>query len=383
MRDPRRPLHRPLLALALLFLAGCRTEPPLPLDPPPLIDVGSDTWRLPPIALAFSKDARHFLAAGERQSVRLYDSQRHAVVNEFTSKNRLDRIYGAGFIEGDTYYIASEDRTPHGQVRLRIDSLSQAMPRIERHFNHQGDRPFVVNARYASYYNQWMDWHTEQWTTEVPTAHPGGAGSYRLTEAGNVLTTDPNRSRFLLHDPRNGRSTLWKSGLRMDDTALLQGGRQVVTVGAGGSCEAWSLPDHRSVGTCTGAWFASGYSLLAVAPHAPLFAVANGTRVRVYALSPWQLLLEQETASPVSAVALSDRGHLAVARGDGSVTLWNASARTLVGALTVLDGAGRPLSSIEHLAVSDHGQVLVSGWGNDQGELHVLETPEAVARREP
>lgn len=384
MNTQERAPTRPLLALAFLVLAGCHTPPTLPGSPPDLLDLGSDAWRLPPPLLAFSSDASHFLAAGERQTVRLYDSQRHTAIDQFISANRLDRILGAGFLESGAYYIANEERNgKHLQrVTLRVASPSQTGPRLERHFRYQGDRPVVANARYAGYYNQWMDWHTGQLTERVPTAHPGGAGSYRLTEAGAVLTTDVNRDLLVLHDPLTGRSTRWKSGLHLDDAALLQGGRQAVTAGDEGACEVWTLPDPRLVGTCPGAWFSSGFTQLAVAPKAPLFVVAHETRARVYTLDPLRLVHEVETTSPVSAVALSDGGHLAVGCQDGSVTLWDAPARMAVGALKVLDGAGQPLSSIQHLAVSDHGWVLVSGWGNNQGELHVLRTQEA-ARRAP
>ena len=328
--------------------------------------------------LEFSSNGNKLIAGGEFKFVTLYDieTQHNAIVlnNEHTELSS-GRIYGAGFIDANTWYYAYT--TDKGDVEAIIRQINPPQMVFKHNFGSDTDRPVQANKTHLAQSKVMLDWRNTEHSYRVVTAHPVDGG-YTLTESSRVLTYNGFNGFVGIHDPVKQEVIGWKADSGIAYVLLSADERYALEFSSKGKCVLRQLPEAKKVGSC-------GRNTLlkhSVGGHitfqsdSRMFAVSRNNEIRVYAVEPFKQVLSVTTPEQVTGLALNE-GRLAAGVKGGGLRIWNVADSALLG--VHVNNMEHP-SSIRNLVFQPNTNRL---FANQNDTLLVFDfSPETASQEE-
>ncbi len=318
---------------AVLLLSGCFQAVAIPeTTARSLTPVHTEKLPYHTRYLEFSSNGDKLIAGGNYKFVTLYDIQAQhnaiALNNEHTELSS-GQIYGAGFIDANTWYYAYT--TDKGDVEAIIRQINPPQMVFKHNFGSDTDRPVQANKTHLAQSKVMLDWRNTEHSYRVVTAHPVDGG-YTLTESSRVLTYNGFNGFVGIHDPVKQEVIGWKADSGIAYVLLSADERYALEFSSKGKCVLRQLPEAKKVGSC-------GRNTLlkhSVGGHitfqsdSRMFAVSRNNEIRVYTVEPFKQVLSVTTPEQVTGLALNE-GRLAAEDDADNIHIWDVASGNSLG----------------------------------------------------
>jgi len=283
--------------------------------------------KLPDVAAAFefSEDGKTFILAGNHSFLYLYDAKTLEKITSLIGTRYELRIRGAGYIDSDTWYFATDH--PDTKLITRF-SIRQIEPQREIH---QYDVPIVfgklrtiTSKDYIIHSKTMLNWRTGK-TYQVDIIDDPRSG-YTLTDNNQLVTRNYHGNLYLFNDPIEQKSITVDVGSPFN---ILSPRAQYALVGTTlGGCKLLQMPQKAHIGRCR--QWGKQWGEAEFQPDNQIFAISSKNEIYVYATQPFNFLMTATMADEVVVVSLGE-GRLAAQDDSGNIRVWDITKKKLLG----------------------------------------------------
>jgi len=330
-----------LLCASVFLLPGCPRHATLseaaeqPLTP-------TYTEDLPGTAkfLEFSNKGNTFIVSGEYDFLYFYDAltlEKRMEVTKNPDKILFFSVRGAGYIDNNTWYFATDEFKDHCSPRNTSVNIWQIEPLREIHKypwdGLSGRPPVLANRNHIVHREKMLNWHDGR-VYDLSIGHL----DYMLTPDSQVVTSHHYSGLYQFYDPFKQESTFWDIGSDWlsQDLTLSPDASYALITSSKGRCELWRVPEKEELGRCGRNRLFGGtkWQKIAFQRDSQMFAFAAGNEtISVYATQPFKPLMSVTMPNEVQALALNE-GQLAAVDKSGTVRVWDVEANKLLGEYT-------------------------------------------------
>ncbi|MDR0701946.1 MAG: hypothetical protein LBF61_05960 [Azoarcus sp.] len=296
--------------------------------------------------LFFSEDGTTFLLGSQYNGAMLFQTsgfpmleKYHVCGNQPACKDKAT-IYGLGYIDANTWYIAAEawpymengqPGTPDGKIVIRIrtiyppqEAASYSFPSdsCERTVN---ERYVFANKDHIACSGLMINWHTGEKYKVKSTVPVFGIV---LTKDSRVITFGRTSHLFyfsnyyIMDNPLTGEP-VWVDSL--DDPT-----DRYRVVRSWWGCTLVSVPDKKEIGSCgTLPLFGDDNFHIAFSASQKLLAAVIADKARVFQIEPFKQLSEFPIFKKVGAIVISENAWVAADDGNGLLRVWNSRGKAV------------------------------------------------------
>jgi|GEM_PF-2079190 len=370
-----------LCCIVMLLLSGCLRQTAVSQETPQQTLLPIYQEKLPTSArfFEFADNGKKFLAAGSFSFVHIYDAdtfKKRVVIKEVDGKEDFS-VLGAGFIDDNTWYLASRYSYPNPDYKKvrppelsneylgkrivsirKIDSLHEV---YQYDLGDGGAARVFANKEHIAHRWKFINWHNGK-TYKVDMAHHAGF-SYQLTSDSQVITQGFQRNFYLFNNPVKQESVGWDFGFSWSSSKLIisPDARYALYRTDKGSCELWLVPQKRRLGNCgRGKIWGEKNSRAVFQRDSKALAVSAENKIHIYSTEPFKKLITLTLEKSVDNLALSGN-YLAAIDEIGTLRVWDIAKNRLLGQYQISEYSyhGKGLVSLKTMVFQPAGSKLV------------------------
>jgi len=359
-----------LICLGVLLSSGCPRHAALPSETEQqLKPVYVEKFPNGITTFEFSNDGKTFILAGNYDFLYIYDATTFKKLAAINDSPDYFRPRGIGYIDDNTWYIATRHHDTHLITRLSIWSIE---PQREIH---QYDIPIVfgklitvANENYIIHSETMLNWRNGK-TYQVEFIDDASI-DYELTESNQVVTRNNHGNLYRIDDPIKKESTTIDVGSPRG--ILSPYARYALVVSNFGGCALLQLPQKTTTGRC-GKW-GKDWTQGTFQRDNKFFAISSKNKIYVYATQPFKFLMSATMPHEVVLLSLGE-GRLAAKDGFGNIKVWDITEKRLLGEYP------------QNIEGTSAGKLVFQPYGNklaltNYGQLTVFDLNPASAKND-
>jgi len=326
-----------LLCASVFLLSGCPRHAALSeATGQPLTPIYTEDLPESVEFLEFSNEGTTFIVAGSYVFLYFYDAltfEKGMEVTKKLSKGRLFAVWGAGYIDNNTWFFATGEFGDRGEQNHSVN-IWQIEPLREIHKHPLGAfsvGPVHANRNHIAHRGKILNWHDGR-VYNFPT---GRLLNYMLTSDSQVVTSHHYSGIYRFYDPFKRESIFWDIGFdwKHQSLVLSPDANYALITSSKGRCELWRVSQKEKLGRCGHRRLLgrSKREKIAFQRDSQRFAFAAGNgKISVYETQPFKQVMSVTMSGAVQALALNE-GRLAAIDKSGTVRVWDVTANKLLG----------------------------------------------------
>jgi hypothetical protein len=297
--------------------------------------------------LFFSEDGATFLFGSRHNGAILFRTSDFSVLekyhvcgNQSACKDEA-RLYGLGYIDANTWYIAAEAWLygendplggPDGKIIVRIRTIEPPQEVASYSFASYSSpsnaceegaihgRKVFANKDHVACSGLMINWHTGE-KYKVKNVAP--LSGIVMTKDSRVITCFVTDNNYCMMDnPLTGESVSVDS---LDDPT-----DRYRVVRSWWSCTLVSVPDKKEIGSCgTLPLFGDDNFHMAFSASQKLLAIVIADKARVFQTEPFKQLSEFPIFKKVGAIVISENAWVAADDGKGLLRVWDENGKAV------------------------------------------------------